>query len=301
MAFQGLKKIIGSVVLFVCVGCSLSAEHLLFKVGDSASYVVTEKVDALVEIVHDKNYGQRAEGQSTLAFDVKVVSSNQETLSYPFTVQVTLKQISLDETQVLTVEGSDVPGKIVTKFDTANIKKSENCKGGVQLASLINKPLRFKVTETDVKEVTGKLEAAYAKLEYHSFTQVIKIEELLAQLFHLSGQDLEVSQSYPVSNVKTVSFEDEEEGKVEVVFTIHDLYTVTDKDSQYIGATWQNEVEITGMEITPDFAAAGQGSTIWEIENPVRQARRITWGAEGAGPQMKIKINSVQTWLPTTR
>ena len=215
---------------------------MVFKVGDAASYTVTQISDSQVVFPGLPFLKRVVHSETTTAFDIKILSSDTETLSYPFDVELTVKEIRLNET-VKTDDKTEV-----ICYSSENPEDSDKGEWAKHLVKLIHAPMHFRVNgEFDVKEVTELL-----KGEFEDSSPVYigatpwSFEFLLTRSFHLSGEEIHQSASYPVSCLQLINWED---AKLDIEeYDTHQTssYTIASMDSDTIKGTWQGAAKIKG-------------------------------------------------------
>jgi hypothetical protein len=119
---------------FFCASNAVHAEFLLFKVGDKASYTISQKLDSEYEIFDEITYSQ---SEATIDLDIEILSSNNDTSHYPFDVEVTLRKILISEVQ------QDGKSSTIIRYDSDCSKNLENIVLATHLDKLINHPLSF--------------------------------------------------------------------------------------------------------------------------------------------------------------
>lgn len=290
MKFLNIKKLINCTLIMTACFCaqdSLDAAPMLFKAGDSASYIVTQKVDMDVNQV---GVSEHTQSEATIDFDVRILSCNPETQSFPFEVEVHVKHIQMNETQteVVVTSGEPIVNTLEISVDSdESSKKAKNCSPGKYLTKLTNEKLTFIVDKSfNVKETTGLLKKAYNNIECESEMGIFgtspwHFKVLLTQLFHLAGQeDIAPSGSYKVSCGKLASLANWENEKEKPLFRSKSShYTVNEIDSGKIAATWTGEAQLEDCNLEGNFFTSTimtlEGDVKWDMTNLLRQQRNM--------------------------
>ena len=281
MNFQNIKKMIVGAFLLgscCCFHQTLSADPLVFKVGDAASYSVTQTTDCQNKWLSGVFGTERNRYEDTIAFTVKILSSDAETLSYPFDVELTMKGIRINNTETSGDETETVC------YDSDNPQDADKYTWAKHLANLINVPMLFRVNgEFDVKEVTGLLEKECTALDDFSSQHFFgatpwSFELLLTQLFHLSGEEMQPSVAYPVSCYQLINWEDEKIKIEEYDLRQDGGYVISSVDPETIEGTWQEVAIIKGDKTAIDLSKAAisvDGNVKWNAANPLIQQREM--------------------------
>lgn len=298
MSLQALKNIAAHTLIISFFCQSLCAGTLLFHPGDSASYSVSQIVNAEGQFM---GFSHKQNSQGTLNFDIKILASNPETLSYPFDVELIVRRI-----QVSQIEQQEGPKPKIRQYDSANPAHAQKMKHTEQLTALINTPLHFRVyNEFDVVETTGLLEKTYKQIDDLSATQVFgttpsSFELLLTQLFHLSGEEMEESATYPVSCYQFINWEEDklDEGEIKVCQT--SAYAVTSTDSETVQARWEGVASVKEQDWILFGLRKGtiivDGDAKWNTANPLVQQRTLNVEIKARYPLIHQKISIQQVW-----
>lgn len=253
------------------------------------------------------------ESETTVALDIKIVSSNPQTLSYPFDVEVTLKKFLVSEIQ------QDDQSSTVISYDSDSLRTLENYVLAEHLDKLISHPLRFRIEgDFQIKEMTGYLDQIDEDFnspfdeDFNSpsilglfGTTQWSFELILTQLFHLSGQNLLSKKSYPTSCYQFLNWEDEALDEQEINIDQSSDYIISNMDSKNIEATWQGNAKVTNTEVEDgyDGHVSVEGNVIWDCTNPLIQKRDLK--AEIKETQTgfyssHVKLSVQQTWEATS-
>lgn len=241
---------------FFCPSQSVTADLLQFHVGDTASYTVTQKADYNIECFGITNNFQR---DFTIEFDIQLLSLNETTSSYPFTVEVRCK----------TIGPATLPlGEYPDPYE-----------GGALLNFLTNNPLQFEIdSEFNVQETTGNLLAVYETYEDLMIPAELPsfFEFFLTQIFQLSGQDLVESNSYPANCYQLLNWQDEPiyEDEASIVQTSN--YTIDSINSDTIQATWQGNAEVKEQDISMDGTVSVNSGVTWDSTQSLIQQRNLS-------------------------
>lgn len=318
---------------------NVAGAQLQFEAGQTASYIVTQKkVNETVYVGDDDifdsyEFGDKeiSEIEETISFDVKILSVNPETLSYPIEVELTLNSLS---SKIFTQLGDNEANSLT--INVPGISTLENYTVGRIINKLINTPLQFTVQgDFSITENTGILEKVQeqlmiATLGYFDFP-ILKFDLLLTQLFHLSGQDLQEGQSYPVSsnevflgatanqffsfnnNKGTSAYQLSNSGvgelsadwKANIVtrFTLksYPAYVKYDSDSEWRLLTWSSD-SFDSSSDTDDFDMVAfiniNGNVTWDANNPLKQSRQFSASFKGTQNQFSSVVNFTleQNW-----
>lgn len=255
---------------FLLLYCNQAhAEQLLFKAGDKASYTISQKVNLQESLLDKASYTQ---SEATIDLDICILSVNEETMSYPFDVEVTLKNIILNEVEQ---DGTSITTR---HYDSNEAPKPENGLPNAQLGKLIDFPLNVRVgKDFDVQETTDTLTQIDQDWDSPLSVSLMGIVRLLlAQVFHLSGEDLQLSNSYPVSCYKFIDFEDEPLEQENIVIKQNSAYTILKMDSDRIAGTWNGEVKVDYPEEELEGEASLVCHVIWDKANPLMQQRDLS-------------------------
>lgn len=306
MKFQFIIKSVCFASIFFCVANYANADVLSFKTGDQASYTITQKLDVEQELF---DVIWHAQSETTIAIDMKILSSNPETFSYPFDVEVTLKKLAFYERE------QDEDGSRTIKYDSKGVRTPENTVIAEYLDKLIDHPLSFRVEgDFQVKETSGYLanicevddfaEDDFIPSDLHLLgTTPWSFELLLTQLFHLSGENLLLTNAYPVSCYQFLNWEDDKLDEQFLEIEQSSAYTVTNKDTKKIAATWKGTANVTGgIEDSKDEDLAGNvslvGNVTWDITNPMVQQRDLEAQMDESC-MSHVKMSVQQTWQST--
>lgn len=161
-------------------------------------------------------------------------------------------------------------------YNSECLKKLNNTLLADHFEKLINHPLIFRVeNEFQVEEISGYLERldddldnpclSYCTIGVSSFTY----ELFLKQLFHLSGDNLQLNGIYPKSSFQFFDFPSKD------LATETSAYTINAIDSETIGATWQGDAEIENSDPYSNLEIFLTGNVIWESSNPIIQKRNL--------------------------
>lgn len=252
--------------LLLLTTSSVAAEQLQFQTGQSASYIVTQTI----ELEALQGCATTATVNDTIAFDVKIISIDPLTQSYPIDVEVTLRRLSCEST--LYRHNAFNKPRIIT-YDSNSLPISGNAKLAKKIASIIDLPLKFTVNKDfDIKELTCVLSKFEKSLnvEVHGFlaTPVWNMNVLLTQLFHLAGENLEASQTYPVNSWK-ILLGDAGQNNISLSNNNESSgYTIDSIDSDRISATWKTNlvteyVELDSSSWTDDSSSWSNDSSSW--------------------------------------
>lgn len=255
--------------LFVCQ--SAFAEILCFKAGDKASYTITQEVKSELEMF------SREFGLSTgsIDIDVEILSVNEETLSYPYDVQVTLKHVyGLDVAK----DGYSVT---TTQYDSGSLKTEENHLLAEYFEKLIDHPLIFTVEQDfQVKETSNYLTELHEDFESPCFMEMLgaspwTYQFFLTQLFHLSGQDLQIATVHPKSCHQLLSWEDDELSDDIKILNQECDYIINSNDAEKIVASWQGNAKAESFEDSMKGEVTLDGNVTWDAANPMIQQRDV--------------------------
>ncbi len=244
---------------------------LFFKAGDKASYKIFQKADFEIdfgkeEFLNGVLYRQLEE---TIVLDIEILSSNQQTFSYPFDVKVTLRKLLINN-----AEQHEESSEIM-KYDSS---VSEISKNRIEecFDKLINYSLIFRLEkEFEAKENTGRLDQFYKEFNAldSDFTCItlLHFDCLFAQLFHLSGENLLLSHSYPVSYPVPQDRAYDED----VIWYQDSAYRINAIKAKKIESSWQGNVKLASPDWSTDTDVSFVGNVIWDIANPMIQKRDL--------------------------
>lgn len=274
---------------------NVHAEFLLYKAGDKASYTISQKLISEHEIFDEKTF---SESEATINLDVEILSLNHETSNYPFNVKVVLRKIFISEIQ------QDGKSKTIISYDS----DSENKKNKILATyfdKLINHPLVFRVdNDFQIKEITGYLTQIYENFDSPSPMGLFgatpwTFELLLTQLFHLSGENLLTTNSYPASCYQFLNWEDEALDEQEISLNQTSTYIVNAIDWKKIKASWKGNAIVASIEDHMNGEVSVIGHVAWDIANPINQKRdlevKIEQTYNGFFPS-HIKMSIQQAW-----
>ncbi len=292
---QFFKKLILSVFLLGLLFSISQANALVFKAGDQAAYTISEKVDLEV-----KNIKAAIQSDATLDLTIKILSTNPETLSYPFEVEVILKKIVASESAKI--------GKNSKTFKY-NSESSKNASTTQEISKILNVSMLFRVDGPfQVEETTGYLTKLFWEWDSSTELDIFGTHEgtyvnLLTQLFHLSGEDLVLTHTYPVNCFTLLEWDDPslEDGFDDAQIKHSSSYKINKMDTKAIHATWEGYARqaVTGYNANLVL----KGDVNWNIKNPMIQQRKITANLEAeaseelSGP-VKVKITQIWTSTP---
>lgn len=286
-----------------CIPQIAFADLLLFKVGDAALYTINQKTYTSIESLNKSKYYTQ---DLSLTFEVKVLSSNPETLSYPFEVEVILKDI-INQQQLVKTKGFYNGNSTFTYNSTDTLEQTHSNDLTKQLAQLIDSPLHFNIKgEFQIEETTGRLKKirkAYKKL-YKQCMGVTPwtFELLLTQLFHLSGTNLQPSKHYPVSCYEMLNWEDAPLDPQKIEVNQNSSYFILSLNSKHAKAVWQAEASVIDREFDWDENSEGkvslEGNVCWDTNNPLIQQRTLKALIRDTHSALDIKaeVMAEQTW-----
>lgn len=289
-----------TVMLSFCFINFTHAESLDFKPGDQASYRLYQKIESVTELFGEVT---QANSDVIIELDVNILSSNPRTLSFPFDVEVVLRGISMHE--VL----KDDEGTTTTIYDSHSMMGG-NPTLAAYFLQLIDYPLYFRVNgDFQVNESSGYLYRLYEKNKNSDEINELfgattwTYELFLSQLFQLSGKNLVVNKSYPITCYQLLNWEDDKyELNAEENVMESCSYIVKSIDDRNIKASVQGSATITD----PDLHLNGQvyidGDVVWNTSNPLIQKRK--WRAEieeviNTYMQLRNKLFIQQRWEST--
>lgn len=286
-------------ISFFCANTTAHAEFLLFTVGDKASYTISQKLNSEYNFFDDKiTYAQ---SEAMIDLDIKILSANPKASDYLFDVEVILKKIFIFEIQ------QDGKSSTIISYDSDGLKNPENKLLEQYIDKLINYPLNFRVEKDfQIQETTGYLAETYKDFESPSPMGLFGItpwtfELLLTQLFHLSGENLLCTNSYPLSCYQLLNWEDEALDEQEISVNQTSAYTVTAINSKHIKASWTGNAKVARLEDKMDGEVSVIGNVTWDIANPLIQKRNLKVKIEqiqnGLFPA-HVKMSGQQTWKP---
>lgn len=286
---------------------ALYAEFLSFKVGNKVSYTISQKLNAEYEMDDEKCY---AESEAKIDVDIEILASNEQTFSYPFDVQVVLKKVVFSEIV------RDGQTSEMMKYDSNSLKTENYAFGSAEYYTkeiaehfdkLINHPLIFRVEKDfQIKETTNYLTQIDKDYSSPSHTGLFgatpwTFEFLLTQLFHLSGENLQLANLYPTSCYQILNWEDGALDEQEISIDQFCVYTIIDEvDSKTIEASWQGKAKVKDIEDDLDGNIALIGNVTWDITNPMIQKRDLKVKIEEIHAEVpsQIKISVHQIWEP---
>lgn len=249
--------IIAAVCAFTIAFTNLSAEKLNFKVGDKSCYSIEHHIGAQY-----KETGQNCNADMVLDMDVELISLNEETLSFPFEVEVVLV-------------GASGNMKAKTNLFTMDLDfSSDNGDEYLPVDQLFGRPMRFVVNSSlDLKETTGVFEALYEKYDssrdYGLLTFITSgVEMTLLQLFHLAGEDIRVNHEYPMDSYGFFDFDDEDEEVVGV-----GSYKIKKMNVSEIKAVWNLDAKNIMDDVEEETSV--HADVTWNRENPLQQVRKV--------------------------
>ncbi len=289
-------KFILNIFLTVCIGvCQFAfAEPLTFKAGDKASYTITQETKSELEWF-SKEFGSAT---GSIDIDVEILSVNEETLSYPYEVQVILKRVSgLDVAK----DGYSVT---TTAYDSGSLKNEDNQLLAEYFEKLIDHPLTFKVEKDfQVKETSDYLTPLHEDFESPCSIEMLgaspwTYQVFLTQLFHLSGEDLQIATVHKKSCHQFISWEDEPSEDLKILNQESD-YTINSNDSVKIDASWQGNAKVESFEDSMNGEVTLTGSVNWDNANPMIQQRDVKIDLEAYMNgffSINAKLSIHQTW-----
>jgi len=286
-------------LLFLGASTSLQAEFLQFVPGNSASYelhqTVSHKVDLMGVITN-------VDIDATIALDVKILEAS-ETLSYPFTVEVTLRNL-----QFATVESS---GRNYKANNFASEEEDSTLPALSEfLPNIIDVPMTFIVNGPfDVVETSGvidQLDPLYTQeiLSVKIFGLTPWTYNLfLTQLFHLAGEDLELSNSYEVEGHQLFNWEDGVVNEDEVDIVQFFTYDILKMDNENIDATWKGSAILFNKSVFAGLPGqlGVEAQVSWNKNNPLIQQRKMKLDLNEKITflglfEMAVQMNIEQTW-----
>lgn len=249
------------------IGNSAHAEMLIFKTGDKVSYTIIEKSNTEIEFFKATTSSQ---AEAEIDLDIEILSSSQG--SYPFNVEVTLKKMIFSDIW------QDEKNTTVMKYNSSTSEGLDD-ELTKHFGKLINLPLNFTVQKDfQIKETTGLLDQFYdydfpSTLLELSDTTLWNFEVLLTQLFHLSGEDLLLANSYPVSCYQLIT---DDLSELDIL-NQSSAYTINSIDSDKIKASWTGNTKVkdTEGEIKLEHEVSVMGNVTWNLTYPMIQERGL--------------------------
>lgn len=185
----------------------IQAEQLSFRPGEKVTYQISESADCEVLV---SNIECKINLLSEVVMDVTLISKD-DLPSSPYYVQLVLRDMRIS--QMITSGGYMLA---VIDYDPADVN---NLFYSPNMASLLNFPLTFKINDrSECNEMTGRLSDVLYNMgtsfAIHSDGNFVGNPSLfgltfgtneesfalfLSQLFHLSGDDLNIDESYNVN------------------------------------------------------------------------------------------------------
>lgn len=232
-------KILTTLLLLPVV---LYGDVLPFQEGSSANYSVTQHVDYSLECF---GITQEDSADYTFGFTMTVVSFDETTSSYPFDVEVVL---------------------------------APSTEADALLQALSQETLEFTVSGPfDIEETSGILEQLCEKYSNsHSvFTIESDIQLAVAQIFHLSGENLQSDYQYPISCYKILNYADEPLMEKDITVDENSAYTMGEVDADTLTATLQGIAKVvdTDQELHSTLEVAG--NVAWDAVHPLVQQRTL--------------------------
>lgn len=282
---------------------SANADQLKFYPGATASYIVSQKLDGEIALLGDKSHSQV---DATIEFDVKILSIDPDSLSYPYEVEFVMKRILISETDL------DHTKPKTIKYDSSS---SSVPPSAISLAKLINYPLHYKVKDNfQIVETTGYLETVIENDDMDSDSDSdsdidlinsmpFTIQFILTQMFHLSGEDLISNHSYSFDCSQIWNLDEEEEDweddeSSEYILNQTSAYVVNEISSDKITATWQAKAERAALDGDSSGEAIVNVNVTWDVNNALIQNRTIEATVEETSEWIggHVKFTVQQSW-----
>ena len=232
------------------------AELLKFREGEGAAYKISTHRNAHY---HFFGFPGTESTQTDLHLEVKILSSNPETQSYPFEIELICRDF-----QGIEIEGN---GK-VTVFNVNELETHHSTHLSKILHHLMNQPLRFIINENNVQTTADYLSLEQSLAEINAENEGMSfdldtifedVHEFLARLFHLSNQDLKEGHTYEA----LTPLQDENLITTKSLYRIDQIYTDTIKGT----------FDFEGF--LEDFNATLKEEVEWRIDNPLVQQRTL--------------------------
>lgn len=255
----------------------INGETLPFKAGDAAVYTISQQCD--MSAVYLGWYKDTIHSDCSMDVEVTLLSAG-----YPYEVEVTLKKVVIFE---------EVKRGVTKKTSYDSSAPQTDDKLSNYFKTLIDRPMRF-IVEGDfmVQETTGYLSDDF----FHFGGTAWTYQLFLTQLFQLSGEDLILEQSYPVSCYQLLNWEDEQAVKESDLLMHKGEYVIGGIDSENIESRWEGHVISDDGSLKTELVVFGNVS--WDKANPLVQQRELDFRMKQghkkvtAGTKFKLK----QTW-----
>ena len=281
--------------LFVCQ--SAFAETLCFKVGDKASYTIIQEINAEQEMF-SKEFGH---SKGSIDIDVEILSVNEETLNYPYEVQVTLKHISAVDV------AKDRFSVTTTQYDSESLTKEDNKHLVEYFEKLIGHPLTFTVEQDfQVKETSNYLTPLHEDFYFKSPCSMEMLgaspwtyQFFLTQLFHLSGEELQIATVHPKSCHQLLNWEDDEPSDDLKILNQECDYIIDSNNTDTIDARVIGSARVESFEDAMRGEVNLTGNVTWNATNPMIQQRDMTIYLEAYTKGFfasHAKLSIHQTW-----
>lgn len=246
-------------LLSIFLFSTLSAQVLPFHKGDTAFFSVQQTTILKGEIEGEK---QDMRQDLALDFEIKIISLNNKTLSYPFDVEVKFKKISLSSNPQ-------------TKTSKAN---KQFCN------YLTHHPLRFSVGEApEVEETSGIFASETFEDADYQANLLPTLQLILIEIFQLSGEDLILNKKFETSctqlcHLAGSSLAEGTKMKQSSFCWIDGIGPKT------ISASWEGNAKITNESMK--LSAILNGKILWNAGYPLFQQRTVTTKARVIVPDL---------------
>lgn len=270
MKAQIIKNMLLYTFLFGALFCgtsSASAKELQFRNGDSAAYRILQSLNLTVDF-----FGFRKDEQHvfSLDFEIKIISLNAKTHSYPFDVEIRCKKMNLATKPEMDADESVANEKLFN--------------------FLIDHPLQFRVEdEFKVEETTGNFALACETYEDSSFQGHLQstFELVLTQIFQLSGKDLHPDHKYTTSCYQLINWDDLPVDENEVTLDQSSFCKINSFGSHNIKATWLGNAKI--KEGSYSDSVTVRGKVLWNTARPLIQQRTLKAKLKGSNVEATLK------------
>ncbi|MBA3957861.1 MAG: hypothetical protein H0X51_05665 [Parachlamydiaceae bacterium] len=274
MPYSSPMRHLWNTLLCLTFSTAAYATPLQFQPGASATYEVSQTIDL------DRNllgYPISIQSDSTIVFDLKILSADPKTNSFPYMVEVILRSAKISEKQ---------KSIATTKFNFDSTKPSaalvDDDDPAVIYTDLIDRSLRFTIwNEFQIEETSGYLAISN---QVHSSptptglfgTTLWGYEFLLTQIFHLADQNLEAGQKYPVSCYQLLNWEDVPLEKIAISMSQSSNYHIESIDSDKIVGAWEGSATVVRTCGDYNGCVSITGNTIWNPENSLSQEHHLS-------------------------
>lgn len=265
-----------------------ASETLHFIPNQPVSYTYTSKNNIQI-------HGSEFKSDDSVVFDITIIQDGSEELSYPFLVEVNIKEIKINNS--IKSMGDNKP----FLFDSSNPLKATNPEIISIFEDLRNQPLQFQMSSPkDIVELTGRLSAFNSALEVEdggSMQDLLgSLENFIKDFFYLSSEDLHEGSKFNF-NFDSSSLQKALIGIDKFKLSTDSYYKINDLNADFIKAKLGGKVLLTSKN-SGKLQLDLSGSIKWDANNAMVQTRMGKCTAKGSLLGFEIKGTFHMTLIP---